>query len=133
MSFGDFYEKGAVHIDHSKAIFGSIHGKTVTIIDGKMVIDGKPLEEFAAAMNDKEVKEIHITIEGDVERLEVSVCNEVVVNGNAKRVKANTGSIKIAGNVEGDVHANMGSITCGNVEGDCHANMGSIYRRGGEE
>jgi hypothetical protein len=31
--------------------------------------------------------------------------------------------------VAGDVHTNMGSITCGNVEGDCHTNMGSIYKK----
>lgn len=37
--------------------------------------------------------------------------------------------ITIQGDVEGDVHANTGAITCGNVEGDCHANMGNIYRR----
>ena len=39
------------------------------------------------------------------------------------------GSIEIGGDVSGDVHTNMGSITCGNVEGDCHTNMGSISRR----
>jgi hypothetical protein len=31
--------------------------------------------------------------------------------------------------VEGDVHTNMGDVTCGNVEGDCHTNMGNIHRR----
>ena len=95
--------------------------------DGKTYVDGKPIEELNCINPDD--KQINITIEGDVERLEVDYCHTINITGDAKRVKTNSGDIEIGGNVEGDVHTNMGSITCGNVEGDCHTNMGSIYRK----
>lgn len=99
---------------------------TMVINGGKITVDGKPLSELDAV---QEEKVINITIQGDVERLEVDYCDKLTVTGNAKRVKSTQGDIEIHGNVEGDVNANMGAITCGNVDGDCNANMGNIYRR----
>jgi hypothetical protein len=99
---------------------------TVVINGGRITVDCKPLSELDAVQDEKV---INITIQGDVERLEVDYCDKLTVTGNAKRVKSTQGDIEIQGNVEGDVHANMGAITCGNVEGDCHANMGNIYRK----
>lgn len=98
---------------------------SMVISGGRITIDGKSLSELDV----EDEKEINITIQGDLERLEVDYCNTLHVTGNAKRVKANKGDIEIGGDVQGDVHANMGTITCGNIEGDCHANMGNIYRR----
>lgn len=98
---------------------------SMVISGGRITIDGKSLSELDV----EDEKEINITIQGDLERLEVDYCNTLHVTGNAKRVKANQGDIEIGGDVQGDVHANMGTITCGNIEGDCHANMGNIYRR----
>lgn len=103
----------------------TIKGGSIQIVNGKILTDGKAVEEI-----NTDEKVINITIEGEVERLEVDYCNEITVNGDAKRVRANCGNVNIKGNVNGDVHANCGSITCGNVEGDCHANMGSIVKRG---
>lgn len=108
-------------------INGSINGSVITFRNGKTYIDGKPIDELNDINNDERV--INITIEGNVERLEVDYCNTIKVTGDCKRVKTNSGDIEIGGNVEGDVHTNMGSITCGNVDGDCHTNMGSIYKR----
>lgn len=104
-----------------------IKGGTITITDGKTYVDGKPIEELNAINTDEKV--INITIEGNVERLEVDYCTSIKVTGDAKRIKTNNGDIEIGGDVAGDVHTNMGSITCGNVEGDCHTNMGSIYKK----
>ena len=98
---------------------------SMVISGGRITIDGKSLSELDV----EDEKEINITIQGDLERLEVDYCNTLHVNGNAKRVKSNQGDIEIGGDVQGDVHANMGTITCGNIDGDCHANMGNIYRR----
>ena len=101
----------------------SISGGKMTIIDGKVYVDEKPVTEI-----NTDDKVINITIEGEVERLEVDYCKQITVNGSAKRVHTQCGDIDVKGDVHGDVHTNMGSITCGNVEGDCHTNMGSIYR-----
>ena len=99
----------------------------ISIVNGKVLVNGKSINEFEEVTKDEKI--INITIEGNVERLEVETCEKIIVHGDAKRIKTNMGSIEISGNVEGDVHSNMGSITCGNVEGDCHANMGSIIKR----
>ena len=95
---------------------------SMVINGGKITIDGKPLSE----LDREDDKIINITIEGDVERLEIDTCTNIHVKGDAKRIKTNMGDIEIHGNVDGDVHTNMGSITCGKVSGDCHTNMGSI-------
>jgi len=104
-----------------------VSGGRMTIIDGEVLVDGKPLDELKCI--DPDEKQINITIEGDVDHLDIEYCNKLIVNGNAKRVKTNQGDIEIKGDVEGDVHTNMGDVTCGNVEGDCHTNMGNIHRR----
>lgn len=110
----------------NKKIFGSL--KNMVISNGKITVDGKPLEELERGIDPNE-KLINITITGDIERLDIDYCQTIHVTGNSKRVKTNNGDIHIGGDVEGDVHTNMGSITCGKVEGDCHTNMGSIYKR----
>lgn len=104
-----------------------IKGGTISITDGKTFVDGKPIDELNAINTDDKV--INITIEGNVERLEVDYCTSIKVTGDAKRIKTSNGDIEIGGNVSGDVHTNMGSITCGDIEGDCHTNMGSIYMK----
>lgn len=108
----------------SQTILG---GGTITITNGQTFVDGKPIDQLNVINPDDKV--INITIEGNVERLEVDYCRSIRVTGDAKRIKTNSGDIEIGGDVNGDVHTNMGSITCGNVEGDCHTNMGSINRR----
>ena len=115
---------GALIIKNGNGTIRQITGGKMQIIDGKIIIDGQSLKEI-----NTDEKVINITIEGDVERLEVDYCQTIKVTGNAKRVKTFNGDIEIGGNVEGDVHTNMGSITCGNVEGDCRTNMGSIFRK----
>lgn len=104
----------------------SIKGGTISIINGKVFADGAEVKDLTPSRR----KNINITIQGDVERLEVEYCNTISVTGNAKRVHTLNGDIEIKGDVDGDVHTNCGSITCGNVEGDCHTNMGNISKRG---
>ncbi len=103
----------------------TIKGGSIQIVNGQVLADGKNVEEI-----NTDEKNINITIEGSVERLEIDYCNEITINGAAKRVHTYCGNITVKGDVSGDVHSNCGSITCGNVEGDCRANLGSILRRG---
>lgn len=102
-------------------------GGTINITDGNILVDGKPLDELN--VSDVNEKEINITIQGEVDHIDIDYCNRITVNGNVKRVKTNQGDIDITGDVDGDVHTNMGDITCGNIKGDCHTNMGNIRRR----
>lgn len=106
-------------------------GGTINITDGNILVDGKPLDELN--VSDVNEKEINITIQGEVDHIDIDYCNRITVNGNVKRVKTNQGDIDITGDVDGDVHTNMGDVTCGNIKGDCHTNMGNIRRRYDDE
>ena len=77
-------------------------GRSVTIIDGKVIVDGIAQDQF-----DKEPV-INITVDGDVEHLETA-------NGNVD-----------CHNVTGDVNNTNGSITCKNVTGNVTTSNGSI-------
>ncbi len=101
-----------------------ISGGTISIVNGKIFTNGQAVNEI-----NTDEKVINITIEGDVERLEVDYCKTIKVTGNAKRIHTSCGDIEVGGDVSGDVHTNCGSISCGNVDGDCHTNMGSIHHR----
>lgn len=107
------------------------NGGTISIINGKVLVDGKPLDQLN--VSDVNEKEINITIQGEVDHIDIDYCNRITVNGNVKRVKTNQGDIDITGDVDGDVHTNMGDVTCGNIKGDCHTNMGNIRRRYDDE
>lgn len=116
-----------MHIINQNGKTVMVNGGTMTITNGKILIDGKPLSELEVV--DVNEKVINITIQGNVERLEVDYCKQITINGDCKRVKTQNGNIDISGDVDGDVHTSMGSITCGNVNGDVHTSMGNINRR----
>lgn len=117
----------------SKIIMGN--GKVVTLNgnlsmrDGKWFVNGKEvnLRDLASETKEDE-KNVYITIniEGMVEHLDVESCTTITINGECRRVKTNMGDIRITGNVDGDVHTNMGDIDCGRVSGDVHTNMGNV-------
>ena len=101
---------------------------TMSIVNGKVIVDGKPYV-MGDGLDDGVQPIVTIEITGNVERLDVDACKEIRINGNCKRVHTQMGDINITGDVDGDVHTNMGSIECGNVGGDAHTNMGSIHYR----
>lgn len=88
-----------------------VKGSNITIINDKIIVDGKPIEEAMDAKN------ITIIVEGDCNRLDVA--GEVTIQGNCGSVDCG-GSCNIRGNVTGNVDAG-GSVTCGNVSGDIDA------------
>lgn len=102
--------------------------KNMVIRDGKITIDGKMFDEYMNEQENAPVRPvITIQVTGDVERIECDECKGITITGNCRRVKTNMGDINIGGDVDGDVHTNMGSIECGNVGGDATTNMGSVH------
>ena len=73
----------------------------------------------------KEAKTINITIEGDVERLEVDCCSSITVNGNVRKVNTGSGSITCK-DIDGDAHTGSGSIHAENISGDAKTGSGNI-------
>lgn len=113
---------------HRAIIIGK--GESMTITNGKTYVNGKEVDLAELANKREDSNVYHIHIEGDVDKLEIDHCETISVNGNVRKIHTSYGSIEIKGDVDGDVHTNMGDIECGNVDGDVHTNMGSIsYRK----
>ncbi len=90
-------------------------GSSITVINDKIIVDGKVLDESM------DFKNITVIVEGDCHKLDA--CGDVEIKGNCGSVDC-SGSCHIEGNVEGNVDAS-GSVTCGDVGGDIDAS-GSV-------
>lgn len=114
---------GTIRFDRNKTVYvGSLMG--LTFRNGKMIVNGVENDAFEEATKDQ--KAIYITIEGNVDHLDIECCDTIKIHGNAGHVKTNMGDISVEGDVDGDVHTNMGNIHCGEVGGNVHTNMGDI-------
>ena len=105
---------------NGKAISGSV----ITIENGRMLVDGKPFEDWS----ESDEKVINITINGNVEALDVVSCNSITVNGDAKKVKTGSGDVDCK-DVEGDVSTGSGNVRCGNVRGRVSTGTGNVYHQ----
>ena len=74
-------------------------GVSVSVINGKVYFNGKLQEDF------KDYKEKKI---------------EIIIEGNCKEIKCDTGNITVKGNVEGNITADTGNI---DVKGDIRGNV----------
>ena len=88
-----------------------VKGSNITIINDKIIVDGKVLDESM------DYKNITVIVEGDCNKLDTA--GEVTVRGNCGSVDCG-GSCTVNGDVNGNVDAG-GSVTCGNVSGDIDA------------
>lgn len=98
-------------------------GKHITITNGKIFIDGKPIEDYSQS----EEKVVNIVIEGSVDMLQVDHCSTITVNGDTKKVKTGSGDVAVTGNVKGNVHTGSGDVRCGTVEEDVSTGSGDIH------
>ena len=78
-------------------------GVSVSVINGKVYFNGKLQEDF------KDYKEKKI---------------EIIIEGNCKEIKCDTGNITVKGNVEGNITADTGNI---DVKGDIRGNVTTDY------
>lgn len=108
----------------------NLHG-SLSMCGNKWYLDGKEvnINELASEVKEDD-KSVYITInlgEGSsIGNLEIDSCKTISINGNCKRIHTQMGDITVYGDVDGDVHANMGNIECGNVDGCVKVNMGNI-------
>lgn len=103
-------------------VYNNISG-VVTIENGRMLVNGKPIEDWS----DSDCKTINITIEGNLESLDVTSCNSITVNGDIKKVKTGSGDVTVRGSVGGDVQTGSGDVECGNVDGDVSTGSGNVH------
>ena len=92
-----------------------VSGNNISIINDKIVVDGKVLDDSM------DCKNITVIVEGDCNKLDTT--GAVTVQGNCGSVDC-SGSCTVYGNVTGNIDAS-GSVTCGDVGGDIDAS-GSV-------
>lgn len=97
----------------------SIQGSNIVIINGKVIVDGKGVQS--------DDKIINITIEGNVEKMDVDVCNTISVKGEVNDVQTKSGDIEVHGNVKGSVSSMSGDVEIGgDVGGNASSTSGDI-------
>lgn len=108
-----------------------INGKTfrvngrVSILKNKVVCNGDQVVD----LDSLEEKEINISINGDVEKIDVDACDRIEVTGNVDYIKTMSGDIEVHGDVTGDVKTMSGDIDCGNVGGNASTMSGDVRRK----
>lgn len=101
----------------------TINGKTfvgnnISIKNSKIMIDGVEVVSPSE-------KEINIEIHGNVEQINVDVCEEIKVNGDVKILKTTSGDVDATGNV-GTITTTSGDVKCGDVEGSVTTISGDV-------
>lgn len=96
---------------------GNLH-----IGNGRIVVNGQDVTP-----DDNEI--INITINGNVDSLQVDSCYKVSITGNASTVRTTSGDIDIQGNVSGGVQTVSGDVDCGNVSGSISTVSGNIKHK----
>lgn len=113
-------------------------GSNVSIVNGKVYIDGKDVTPDG--------KEINISVEGNLDKLEVEHCNRIDIKGAVKDIRSASGDVNIIGDVlgsidtkSGDVEVSgtcsdsiktiSGDINCGNVSGNISTISGDVRNK----
>ena len=95
------------------------NGKTINIprgsrfemIDGKVLINGKPFEQY----NEADCPIIKIEITGNVESIETE-SGDVTIQGDASNIHTMSGDVRCNA-VSGNVNTMSGDVTCDNIKG----------------
>lgn len=94
----------------------------MSISGGRVIVDGKDVTPDA--------KEITISIEGNVDKLEVDACSKISVTGDVGHVKTLSGDVDVSGNVSGSVQTMSGDVDCGgSISGSVSTMSGDIKHR----
>lgn len=95
-------------------------GRSIVIRDNKIIIDGKDVTSELG-----EEKKINITVNGDIDNLEVDYSNELKVYGNVGKLSSGSGDVTCL-NVTGGVRSGSGDIECESIEGDVQTGSGDV-------
>lgn len=95
-------------------------GKDVHIEGGRVYVDGKQVADESRS------PAIHVSIQGDVERLETGA-GDVRVEGNVGSLATASGDVQ-CGDVAGSIATASGDVRCQGVQGSVKTVSGDIYR-----
>lgn len=95
-------------------------GKNIIINNGNVIIDGVDVTP--------QLKNISISIEGNVDSLNVDACNYIKVSNNVNTLTTTSGDISCA-NVLGNLKTTSGDISCDDISGDVITVSGDVTAR----
>lgn len=97
----------------------SYEGQNLRIVgsNGSLTIDGNAIQ-----IDDRI---INIQVNGDLDQLQVSTSNEIVVNGTVGFLETKSGNVK-TGDVLGDIVTQSGNVTTGAISGNVKTMSGNI-------
>lgn len=115
----------------------SYHGKSVSVINGKVIIDG--VEQPSTSKNDKKIS---ISIEGNIDSLSVDECESLIqtgsvkdlhilsgdvrVNGDVGSISSTSGDVEVSGNINGPVSTMSGDVDAKQIHGKVNTLSGDI-------
>lgn len=98
-------------------------GKSIKLSNNVLIVNGKRINLDELTTD----KQITIVLEGNVDHLEVDVCDRIEVKGSAGSVETTNGDVR-CGDVTGDVSTTNGDVTAKNIKGDVSTVNGDIDR-----
>jgi DUF4097 and DUF4098 domain-containing protein YvlB len=97
-------------------------GRNVSIQNGRVIVDGTDVTP--------ESKQINISINGNVERLEADACQKITITGDVGAVKTMSGDVDVTGAISGSVKTMSGNVDCGgSIAGSVSTMSGDIKQR----
>lgn len=94
-----------------------VNGSTLVITNGKIIVDGKSVE-----MDDKNIT---INVVGNLDSLEVDVCDKLSITGDVGSVKTISGDVS-CGNVHNSVNTVSGDVRAVTIHGSTNTVSGDI-------
>jgi hypothetical protein len=97
-------------------------GSSIRVVNGKVIVDGNDVTPDA--------KEITISVDGNIETLQVDDCQALKVTGEVGRIKTLSGDVSVTGNIAGSVQTVSGDVDCeGSITGPVTTISGDIKSR----
>lgn len=97
-------------------------GRQIVIRNGRVIVDGKDVTPT-------DVKEISISVHGNVDRLEADVCQKISVTGDVGNIATQSGDVEVSGQVKGSVQTMSGDVDCGSIGGSVSTMSGEIKHK----
>ena len=93
---------------------------SISVENGKVYINGK-------LQNGEDTsKEVHIKIEGNVDKLDIVACSSLSINGNVTNIDSGSGDVNVEGDA-GSIKTGSGDVEVGgNVDGDIETGSGDV-------
>lgn len=92
-------------------------GKSITITDNKVIIDGKDVTPDAKAIN--------IVIEDSIDSINADNCESITVYGDCHSVQTMSGDVECR-NITGNVKTMSGDVDAHNISGSVQTMSGDI-------